>query len=56
MCVPQSFWDIPASLVATASPVCSFFLNMMQFTQNNYATLVTTTVAAVLASSLKPAG
>lgn len=52
-CVPKSVWDIPASIVATASPVCSFLLTVMQTTQNNYAVGITTTIAALVASVLK---
>ena len=52
-CVPQSLWDIPMSVVTTASPVCSFLLNAMQLTQNNFAVGITTTIAALAASALK---
>ena len=52
-CVPKSIWDIPLSVVTTASPVCSFLLNVMQLTQNNFAVGLTTTVAALVAGALK---
>lgn len=54
LCVPQSIWDIPYSMVATASPVCSFLVSTIQLTQSNYASIVSTTVAASLVSWLKP--
>lgn len=54
-CVPQSFWDIGHSFVATASPVCSFLLSSMQFTQNNFAVVITSTLASIAAAVLKPA-
>jgi hypothetical protein len=55
LCVPQSVWDIAGSLVATASPVCSFLLSTMQVTQNNFAVVVTTTLAALVSGALKAA-
>lgn len=55
LCVPHSIWDIPYSLVATASPVCSFLVSTMQLTQTNFATVLSTTVAAALVGILKPA-
>jgi hypothetical protein len=54
-CVPQSVWDIGHSFIATASPVCSFLLSSMQFTQNNFAVVITSTLASVAAAVLKPA-
>lgn len=52
-CVPHSVWDVARSIVATSSPVCSFALTTMQVTQNNFAVLVTTTVASTVAGLLK---
>ncbi len=52
-CTPQSIWDIPLSVVTTASPVCSFLLNVMQLTQNNFAVGLTTTIAALAAGALR---
>jgi hypothetical protein len=52
-CVPHSVWDVARSIVATSSPVCSFVLTTMQVTQNNFAVLVTTTVASTISSMLK---
>jgi predicted ABC-type sugar transport system permease subunit len=52
-CTPQSLWDIPLSVVTTASPVCSFLLNVMQLTQNNFAVGLTTTIAALAAGALR---
>lgn len=53
VCVPETVWDIARSLVATASPVCSFLLNTMVATQSNYATILTTTIAATLTGMLR---
>lgn len=55
LCVPQTVWDIAGSFVTTASPVCSFLLTTMQVTQNNFALVVTTTLAALVSGALKPA-
>ena len=55
LCVPQTVWDIAGSLVATASPVCSFLLSTMQVTQNNFAVVFTTTLAALVSGVLKAA-
>ena len=53
-CLPETLWDIAQSLVSTASPVCSVLLQTMTLTQNNYAVVLTTTLATTLAHSLKP--
>ena len=55
LCVPHSFWDLPYTLVATASPVCSFLVSTIQLTQSNFATVLSTTIAASLVGFLKPA-
>ena len=55
LCVPQTVWDIARSFVTTASPVCSFLLTTMQVTQNNFAVVITTTLATMAAGVLKPA-
>jgi hypothetical protein len=52
-CVPHTVWDIPASIVTTASPVCSFLLTVMQTTQNNFAVGITTTIVSIAAGVLK---
>ena len=54
VCVPNvvSLYDIALSFVTTASPVCSFLLNTMQITQNNFAVAVTTGLAASLTKLL----
>jgi hypothetical protein len=52
LCVPHSLWDIPASIVTTASPVCSFLVTVMQTTQNNFAVGITTTIAALVVGAL----
>jgi len=52
-CVPQDVWDVARSFVTTASPVCSFLLTTMQVTQNNFAIVVTTTIASLTAAALK---
>ena len=52
-CVPKSFWDIPLSVVTTASPVCSFFLNTMQLTQNNFAVGFGVTIASLVVGALR---
>jgi hypothetical protein len=53
LCVPETLWNIAQSLVSTASPVCSALLQTMTLTQNNYAVVLTTTLATTLANSLK---
>lgn len=53
MCVPHSVWDIPQSIVATASPVCAFLISTIHFTQSTFSTVLSTTVAATLASMLR---
>jgi hypothetical protein len=55
LCVPQTVWDIARSLATTASPICSFLLSTMQVTQSNFAVVITTTLAAIVAGALKPA-
>jgi len=55
VCVPKTVWDIPTSLITVSSPACSFFINIMQLTQNNFVVLATTTVTSYLATVLKPA-
>jgi hypothetical protein len=52
-CTPQSLWDIPLSVVTTASPVCSFLLTVMHTTQNNFAVGITTTIVSIAAGVLK---
>jgi hypothetical protein len=52
VCMPQSIADLATSFVTTASPVCSFLLSAMQVTQNNYATVLTTSVLTALATAL----
>jgi hypothetical protein len=53
LCVPENIWGIANSVVATASPVCSLMLNVMTMTQNNYAVILTTSVAAAMAGLVK---
>lgn len=53
-CVPNSVWDVAQSIVTTASPVCSFLLSTMQITQNNFAIVITTTLAGIASGILKP--
>ena len=55
VCVPQSIWDVAQSLATAASPVCSFLLSTMQVTQNNFAVVITSSLAAIAAGVLKPA-
>lgn len=52
VCMPGSVWDLAASIVTTASPVCSFLLSTMQITQSNYAAVLTTTFATVMSGVL----
>ena len=52
-CVPHTLGEIVYTLVSTSSPVCVVALGTMQMTQNNYGTLLTTTLAAHLVSALK---
>lgn len=55
LCTPSSIWDLGRTLVATASPVCTFLLNTMVVTQSNYAAILTTTIAVALGGLLKTA-
>ena len=48
VCVPHSITDVLQSIVVTASPVCSTLLTIMQATQTNYATILTSTFTAGL--------
>jgi hypothetical protein len=52
-CVPHTVSEIVYTLVSTSSPVCVVALGTMQMTQNNYGTLLTTTLASHLVSALK---
>jgi hypothetical protein len=52
-CVPHSLQEVFQSLITTASPVCSFLLNTMSATQNNYAAVISVTLASSAASFLK---
>ena len=54
LCIPQTIWDIPQSIVATASPICIFLVSAMQATQSTFANVLTTTVSATVASLLRP--
>jgi len=54
MCIPHSVTELFQSLATTASPVCSFLLHTMTATQNNYAVVVTSTLASALVNALKP--
>lgn len=54
LCVPQDIWDLAQSLATTSSPLCSTLLSTMQITQNNYAVLLTTTVATAISGLIKP--
>jgi hypothetical protein len=52
-CVPHTLSEIVYTLVSTSSPVCVVALGTMQMTQNNYGTLLTTTLASHLVNALK---
>lgn len=52
ICVPHSLSGLLQSFVTTASPVCSAALQIMQVTQGNYATVLTSTVATLVARGL----
>ena len=52
-CVPHTVKEILYTLVTTSSPVCVVALGTMQMTQNNYGTLLTTTLASHLVHALK---
>ena len=54
VCVPQSIWDVAQSFATAASPVCSFLLSTMQVTQNNFAVVITSTLATLAAGVLRP--
>ena len=51
-CVPHGITDLLQSIVVTASPVCSTLLTIMQATQSNYATILTSTLTASLVGLL----
>lgn len=53
VCKPKTLWDIPYSIVSISSPVCSFVVNVMQLTQNNFAVIVGTSIASYLSTSLR---
>lgn len=53
-CVPHNLSDILQSLATTASPVCTFLLNTMTVTQNNYAVVLTATLTSLLTGAIKP--
>lgn len=55
LCIPHSLGDMFQSLATTASPACSFVLNTMVFTQNNYANVFTTTITSLVTSAIKSA-
>jgi hypothetical protein len=52
-CVPHTFEEVLYTLVTTSSPVCVVAIGTMQMTQNNYGTLLTTTLASHLVNALK---
>jgi len=52
-CVPHTLGEIIYTLVSTSSPVCVVALGTMQMTQNNYGTLLTTTLASHLVTALR---
>ena len=52
-CVPHTMSEVIYTLVSTSSPVCVVALGTMQMTQNNYGTLLTTTLASHLIGALK---
>jgi len=54
LCVPHGIADFLNSVVTTASPICSTFLSIMQATQSNYATILTSTLTATLVKFLTP--
>ncbi len=54
ICVPHSVWELARAVATTASPVCSFLLGTMQVTQNNFAVVITTTIAALATGVLRP--
>lgn len=53
-CVPESVWDIPASLLTAASPACSFLVSVIQTTQSNYAVAFVSTLTTVAMGVLRP--
>ena len=52
-CVPHTLEEVLYTLVTTSSPVCVVAIGTMQMTQNNYGTLLTTTLASHLVNALK---
>ena len=52
-CVPKTVWDIAQSLVTTASPVCSVLVSVLQSTQTNYASVLTTSIVTTVTGILK---
>ena len=53
-CMPHSIYDFIPSLVTTASPVCSTLLTVMSSTQQNYSTIIVTTLSVGVSRWLKP--
>ena len=52
-CVPHNLSEVVRTLFTTSSPICVVSLGTMQMTQNNYGTLLTTTLASPLVQVLK---
>jgi hypothetical protein len=52
-CVPHNLSEVVRTLFTTSSPICVVSLGTMQMTQNNYGTLLTTTLASHLVNALK---
>jgi hypothetical protein len=52
-CVPHDLSEVLKTLFTTSSPICVVSLGTMQMTQNNYGTLLTTTLASHLVQALK---
>jgi len=52
-CVPHNLQEVVRTLFTTSSPICVVSLGTMQMTQNNYGTLLTTTLASHLVNALR---
>jgi hypothetical protein len=53
ICTPETMWDIPRSIVATASPICSLNLNLMSITRDNFSVVLLSTVTSAVVSTLR---
>lgn len=53
LCTPETVWDVPRSIVAAASPLCSLNLNLMMITRDNFSVVLLSTVTSAVVSTLR---